>query len=186
MGQYRLVVDNVRLDYEGALDFNSFARTLGTYFYDKGYDKKVLKDFQLDGPKGKHLELQLNPWKKITDYIRLEWVIRIIVDDLVKKEITVNGRRRTVDHAKFLMTMNGFIETDYDMHFEFKPLFVFMRTLYDKYVFPMYSRRWEQILNDHANEIYSLTQKHLNLYRAQAPRFTYPTQMLQETPQMMQ
>ena len=164
MGEHRIFVDNLRLSYEGAFEANHLFRTIFTYLYDKGYDQKPLKESQYDTPTGKAMEWNAAPWKKITDYIRLEPNIRVIITDMVKKEMVIQGRKVMVDHGKVLVIINWYMETDYDMRWEDRPMFVFMRALYDKWVFKDYYQRYEVICTDHANQLYAMIRRLFNTY----------------------
>jgi hypothetical protein len=164
MGDYRIFVDNLRLSYEGAFEASHLFRTIFTYLFDKGYDSKPLKEFQYDTPTGKAMEWQASPWKKITDYMRLEGGIRVIITDMVKKEMVLNGRKMLVDHGKVLIILNWYMETDYDMRWEDRPMFQFIRVLYDKWVFKDYTQRYEFICADHANQLYALLRRLFNTY----------------------
>ena len=164
MGDHRIFVDNLRLSYEGAFVANDLFRTIFTYLYDKGYDQKPIKEAQYDTPTGKAMEWNAAPWKKITDYIRLEPNIRVIITDMVKKEMIVGKKKVLVDHGKVLIIINWYMETDYDMRFEDRPMFLFMRALYDKWVFKEYYQRYEVICTDHANQLYALMRRLLNTY----------------------
>ncbi len=164
MGDHRIFVDNLRLSYEGPFQAHELFRTIGNYLYDKGYDKKPLKEFEFHTPEGISIEWQMLPWKKITDYMRLELNIRVIITKMTKREVVIDGQKKIIDNGQVLIVFNGYTETDYNMSWEERPLFQFMRVLYDKYIFKDYLQRYEHILADHVNQLYALIQRLFNVY----------------------
>ncbi len=164
MGDNRIFVDNLRFSYEGPFQAQELFRTINNYFYDKGYDKKPLKEFEYHMPNGTFIEFQISPWKKITDYMRLEINIRILVSEMTKKDVVIEGQKRAVDNGKVLIVINAYTETDYDTRWEDRAMFQFIRVLYDKYFYKDYYQRYEYILTDHVNQLYALMQRLFNVY----------------------
>jgi len=162
-----MVVDSLKFFYEGAFVAKDLFNLIGTYFYDKGYDKKQEKDFEHLNKTGKHAEWQIAPWKKVTDYQRLEIRMVILMDELTKKDVVIDKKKKKIDYGKVTIIISAYTETDYDLRWEEKPMFLFMRTLYDKFIFPMYSKRWEHLLHDHVNQLYSQVHKFFNVYSLQ-------------------
>jgi len=164
MGEHRTIVDGLTFFYEGAFVSKDLFKLITNYFYDKGYDGKPERDHQHDNKDGKHIEWHIAPWKKITDYQRLEIRVVVLIMGMTKKQVVVNKKKMTIDHSKVLIKFFGAIEQDYDTRWEEKPMFVFIRTLYDKFVFPMYTKRWESLLFDHVNQLYGQIEKFFNVY----------------------
>ena len=90
MSERKLVVDQLKLSYVGIFDLNSLYRMIDAFFYDKGYDKQELKNFEQVLPSGKDIEIELLPYRKYTDYFKGLIKIRIkftkIKDVFVEKE----------------------------------------------------------------------------------------------------
>ncbi|HII65671.1 TPA: hypothetical protein HA295_02745 [Candidatus Woesearchaeota archaeon] len=164
MGDYRIFVDNLRFSYEGPFQAHEMFRTINNYLWDRGYDQKPMKEFEYAMPNGKYIEWQRSPWKKITDYVRMEWNIRVIISELVRKDIIIDGQKRTVDHGKVLIIFNAYMETDYDQRWESRAMFHLIRMLYDKYFYKDYTKRYEYVLKDHVNQLYAYLQRFFNVY----------------------
>ena len=164
MGDHRIFVDNLRFSYEGAFSAHETFMTISTYLNEKGYDKKPLKEFEYHMPNGTFIEWQSSPWKKISDYVRLEMNIRILISEMTKREVVIDGQKKIVDHGKVLIIINGYLETDYNMYWEDRAFFQFIRALYDKYIFKDYYQRYETIFTDHVNQLYALLQRQFNVY----------------------
>lgn len=164
MGEQRIVVDALKFYYEGVFVAKDIFRMIGNYFYDKGYDKAQERDVQHVTKHGNQVEWQLGPWKKITDYQRLQIRITVIMLNMKKKQVVMNKKKMMADKGVCVIVLNAYTETDYETKWEEKPMFLLLRTLYDKYIFPMHNKRWEAILFDHVNQLYQEIQEYFNMY----------------------
>ena len=70
MSEKKLVVDQLKLTFEGIFDLNGLYRTIDSWFYEKSYDKLEKRNYEQVLPSGKDIEIELLPWKKTTDYFK--------------------------------------------------------------------------------------------------------------------
>ena len=92
MAEREIVVDHLRLTYEGLFSVQEFYKMLDTWFRDMGYDKRELKNIERVSPEGKFIEMEFLPWKKITDYAVNEIRLRIILQN-IKESIPLSSLR---------------------------------------------------------------------------------------------
>ncbi|MDP2750223.1 MAG: hypothetical protein Q8O89_05300, partial [Nanoarchaeota archaeon] len=86
-----LVVDRIRLTYEGLFDAKDLFAIMDKFFREKGYDKRELRNIEQVKPEGKYVELEVIPWKKTTDYFRNELWVRTILSELKEVEVEKDG-----------------------------------------------------------------------------------------------
>ena len=87
MTERELIVDHMRIQYEGLFDATELYKLIDRFFRDKGYDKRDLKNVEKVRPQGKFIEIELLPWKKTTDYFKNEIKVRMIMEDLKDVEV---------------------------------------------------------------------------------------------------
>jgi len=174
MAEFTIFVDNLRFSYEGPFQANELLRTIGNYLYDKGYDKKPVKEFEHRMPHGTYIEWQLSNWKKVSDYLRNEINLRVIISEMKKVDAVINGEKCIVENGKVLIIINGYIETDYASRWDERPFFQLIRVLYDKYFYKEYQKRYEYLFADHINQLYALLQRFFNVYSSHGLK-TLPT-----------
>jgi len=165
MGHLKIIVDHEKIDYSGPLDVNDLFRMIDNFVFEKGFDKRQDKDFEQNTEKGKFVEWQISPWKKITDYIRYIIKVRILGYDLVKIDAKQNGKKTKIDYGRIIIVIDGFMEHDYDNYWDDKPFLFFLRTVYDYFVFKAYTERFEQRLVHDINNLHDNIEKLFNLYR---------------------
>lgn len=165
MGHLSIVVDHDKIEYSGPFPATELFRMIENFLFERGFDKRQDKDFEHSTEKGKFIEWQISPWKKITDYIRYIIKIRILAYDLVKSEITINKKKSKIENGRIFIVIDGFIESDYDSYWDDKPILLFFRTLYDKFIFKTYTEKFEQTLVHDINTLHHQIEKFLNIYR---------------------
>src|SRR3989344_7969378 len=164
MGHLKLVVDHQKIDYSGPLDLKEFFRMIDHFIWERGFDKRQDKDFELNNASGKSIEWQIAHWKKITDYIRYIIKVRVIGYDFQKSDAMVDGKKKKIDNGRLIIVIDGFMEFDYESYWDEKPFLHFVRTLFDYYFFKPYTERFEQRLTHDINHLHDTIEKFLNMY----------------------
>ena len=165
MGHLKIVVDHEKIDYSGPLDIGDLFRMIENFLWERGFDKKQDKDFEQNTERGKFIEWQISPWKKITDYTRYIVKIRVLGYDMLKSNAVHSGKKTKVDNGRIIIVIDGFMEYDYDNKWDDVPILHFFRTMYDYFIFKAYTERFEQRLVHDVNHLIDHIEKFLNLYR---------------------
>ncbi len=165
MAERELIVDHIRLTYEGLFEATELYKLIDGWFREKGYDKREIKNVEKVRPEGKYVELELMPWKKVTDYLMFEIKLRIIMTDLKEVEIEKEGRKMRLNQGSVKIVFDGYFTTDYENRWENKPAYYFMRTLFDKFFLRSYTDKYKGTLVSETNQLHSTVRAFLNLYR---------------------
>ena len=165
MSERRLIIDQLKLTYEGLFDLNGLYRTIDAWFYEKGYDKFEKKNYEQVLPSGKDIDIELEPWKKTSTYFRNTVRIRMRFTQVKDIEIEKQGVKIKVQQGKIMMIFDAFLDSDYENQWENKPMLFFIRTLFDKYVFRGYFKKYENWLINDVYQIHGRIQQFLNMYR---------------------
>lgn len=165
MSEKKLVVDQMKLTYSGLFDLNGLYKVIDSWFYEKGYDKWELKNYEQVLPTGKDVEIELLPWKKTTDYFKNIIRIRMRCTSVKDVEVEKEDVKVKINQGYVQMIFDAYLESDYDNFWEDKPFLFFIRTLFDKIIFRSYFERHEKWLVNDLYDIHSRIQRFLNLYR---------------------
>ena len=165
MAERDFVVDHLRLSYEGVFKVQDLYKMIDTWLREKGYDKREKKMAEKVAPDGKFIEWEMEPWKKITDYAKIVIKLRILMSDIKEVDIDIDNTKVRMNQGKADFVFDGFMETDYENRWESKPLFYFLRTLFDKFVFKPYTTGYYNNVLDDVNDLHSRIKAFLNLYR---------------------
>ena len=164
MSEQKLVIDQLKLNYEGLFDLNGLYRTITAHFYEKGYDMREDKNYEQVLPTGKDIEIELRPWKKTTEYFKNIIKVRMKFLNVKNVEVEKEGHTIKINQGKIMMILDGYLVSDYENKWERDPLLYFIRTIYDKYIFKRYFAQAEKWLVNDVYQLHGKIQKYLNLY----------------------
>ena len=174
MAERHVVIDKLRLNYEGLFKVTDLYKTVDNWLREKGYDKreKMMAESVTKG--GKYVEWIMEPWKKITDYATIVIKLRVILTDIQEVEVEIDNQKVNMNQGKARFVFDGYIETDYESKWESKPLFFFLRTIMDKYIFKPYTVGFDSNAASDINDLNMRIKSFLNLYRYSGVAYTKP------------
>tara|TARA_Y100000310_G_scaffold264383_1_gene275013 strand:+ start:248 stop:790 length:543 start_codon:yes stop_codon:yes gene_type:complete len=178
MAERTIVVDHLRLTYEGLFEVNELYKTIDEWLRGKGYDKKESKNIEKVTPEGKYIELELEPWKKITTYAKNVIKMRIIMTNIKEVEIEKDNAKVKMNQGSVQIVFDGFLETDYEGRWEAKPMLYFLRTIFNRYIYGFYTDGYKKNVLDDVNHLHSVIKSFLNLYRYSSEAWTKPSAQL--------
>lgn len=165
MAERETLIDNYRIHYEGLFSVIDLYTLIDEYFEEKGYDKREKKNIERVTKSGKFIEIELEPWKKTTDYAQSSIRVRLQMKEVKEVEIEKDGVKVKLNKGDVSITMSAFLTTDYEHKWESKPMFFFLRTIFEKFVFGSYTAQYKaEIMNDF-NLLTSQIKSFLNLYK---------------------
>ena len=162
MGHIKIIVDHDKIDYSGPLDIGDLLKTIENFIFHMGFDKRQDKDFEQNTSNGKFIEWQISPWKWINDYARYIIKVRVLGYELVKTDVITHGKKKKVDSGRVIIVIDGFVEYDLQSKWEQNPIFYFLRSIYDNFIFKTYTERFEQMLVHDINHLHEHIEKFLN------------------------
>jgi hypothetical protein len=165
MSEREVLVDKMRLTYEGIFSILEVYKIMDEWFEEKGYDKREVKNIESIFPEGKYVEIVVEPWKKLTDYAKSVLKVRMIFSDIKEVEVEKDGVKVRLNQGKAHFVFDAYLETDYEHKWEAKPTFFFIRTIFDKYFYKSYTSQMKGEVMDSINDLHARIKSFLNLYR---------------------
>jgi len=165
MSELRVVVDHLRLNYNGPFNANDLFNHINAFFNERGFDLMIDKEFEHNTKTGKKIEWQIKPWKRITDYARYWPKVRILISDYIKVDAVVNSKKVKVGRGRVVVYIDAYLELDEMNRWERIPIFQFLRTIYNTFIYKIYTERFEQRLNYDINHLYHTIEQFFNVYK---------------------
>jgi hypothetical protein len=165
MAFVRVVVDHMKLEYSGLFDSKELFKHIASFANNNSLQKRDTKSFEQDLPEGKCIETESDYWRKVTDYARTTYRIRILIHNLKKVEAMLDKKKKNLSSGKVVIWFDAFLEQDYEHRWEDVPMLLFIRTLFDKWLYHGYTERFEQRITHLTNHWYDQTEKFFNFYR---------------------
>ncbi|MBW2969720.1 hypothetical protein KY319_01215, partial [Candidatus Woesearchaeota archaeon] len=82
--------------------------------------------------------------KKLTDYAKSIIKIRMQFSDVKDVVVDKDGKKTKIQEGKAVIIFDGILETDYEHRWEGKPIFYFLRTVFEKYVYTPFISGFER------------------------------------------
>ena len=162
-GQLRLVIDNLRLQYQGMLDFNEMYKIMDYWFREKGYDKYEIRNYEIHTPEGKQVEIELHPWKKMTTSEEIQFKIKIFARHLKDFVVPLNGKKVKKQEGEVIIDFTAYIRLDYEDKWRRKSYFVFLRAIFDQFLYKQMIDRYTAYIEDEINHLYRTVKNYLNM-----------------------
>ena len=164
MAEYNFVLKNENVEYEGLFVVKDLYQVINKFLKDKGYDWKESKHHEYLGDESKYVELVLEPWKKISDYMKLVIRVNLKVYDMKDVLIEKEGKKLNMQKGKVVMRVDAILVTDYEGKWEEPPIKYFLRALFDKFIYKRYTNNFAAQLKEDTYELITNVKSYLNLY----------------------
>jgi hypothetical protein len=165
MAEHEIVIEQMRLTYEGLFSVRELYKMITEWLEEKGYDQKEVKNTEVVKPEGKYIEIMIEPWKKYTDYVKSIIKLRMIFSDIKEVEVEKDGVKVKLNQGKAQFVFDAHLVSDYENRWEAKPTFFFIRTLFDKYFYKPVMSGYRTQLKEYTMDLHSRIKAFLNLYR---------------------
>lgn len=165
MSEKNIIVPDTKIKYSGLFNVLELYSMIDTYFKEKNYDKVEKRNEERIYPKGKEIELVLQPYRNVTDYYKYVIKLEILMKNVTEVEIEKDKKKIRMNHGDITIVYSAWIQTDFENRSEVNPLYVFYRTLMDKYIFRNYFDKHSGNLKNDVKMLQTNIKAFLNLYK---------------------
>ncbi len=165
MAENKLVIDQLKLAYEGLFDFSELYRLIDGFFFDRSYDNMEVMNQEQVTSAGKQVRIILEPEKGITDYFKLVIRIRLYGTDLKEVEVEKEKAKLRLSHGQLKITFDGYVISDRNSKWENSPFLWLIRVLGDKFIFREHYDKAEKWLINDVEDLQQKIKSFLNLHR---------------------
>jgi len=169
MTEKKLIVTDLKIEYEGLFDSEELFRLLEDWFRQNGYKKNEIRHVERVKEKGKEIDFEIMPEREVSDYVRYDIDVRVRINNLIQTSVKKNGKKFKINKGKISIKFNAFLVTDVSEKWESKPSFFFMRAIFDKFLGKKYLDKFEKGLETDVQNLHSELKAYLNLQRYTTP-----------------
>jgi len=159
------VIDGRTLEYKGLFEPRELYTVIDQLFREHGFDKKEFKNSEHVYKDSKQIVLDLRPYKKLSDYVKVEVKIQIVGYKLKEVEIENKGLKKKMFNGLVEVKFSAYIITDYESAWETKPFYYMIRMLVDKFIYKGYISEAKSELITITNTAYDEVRSYLNMQR---------------------
>ena len=165
MAQRKLVVSDITVGYDGLFDFAELFKMIDDWFYKNRYEKVEVRHIERVKEKGKFVDYEIMPRRKISDYADYEIYVRVTVNNMTDATIKKGGKEMKLNKGNVTVTISAYLKTDVRHQWEATPFRFFFRALFDKFVHKQYTDRYENEILKDVQEFHTELKSYLNLNR---------------------
>ncbi|MBU0470771.1 MAG: hypothetical protein KKA62_04095 [Nanoarchaeota archaeon] len=170
MPERHLIVDRLKLSYEGLFNFDEVYSVITTFFFERSWDWYERHNESAVTPKGKQMRLIFEPWKNISDFHKLTVRIKVHVQDMKEVEIKHGNQTLRVNQGTIKIIFDGFVVSDRKSKWIDMPFKWFIMLIFDKYFFREHYKKAEDWIKSDIEDLHQQIKTYLNTFK-----YTYRT-----------
>jgi hypothetical protein len=165
MAEVKTLIDGKSLSYEGVFNIKELYRLIDKWFKDHGYDKQEIKNWEDVSEAEKQIVLEIIPYKKVSDYARIDIRIFIIFSKLTEVDIEKDNIKFKMNKGRGEFYFDAYVVTDYENKWETKPFFYFVKNVFDKFIYRVYTSNYDTEAIRDCTEVENEIRGFLNMNR---------------------
>ncbi|MFH1174934.1 MAG: hypothetical protein V1725_07400 [archaeon] len=165
MAERKRISGTDNIEYEGFFDLKKTFKVLIDWFTERGYERHDQLNAHNAMESGNEMSLYLIFFKKISDYAKVQIDIFISVYNAKDIEVQVDKHKERMQQGKIKLSFDCFLITDYENKWESQPMMFFLRTVFDKFFFKIYTYHYEEEAREDGREAMHEVKSFLNLHK---------------------
>ncbi len=165
MVEKKIVVYDLRLSYNGPLRIEEFYKEVEDWTKEKGMEKELKKKMEHVTSKGKEIEWTVECWKNVAEYAKVVVRLRAMFHDVKEVNTVIDGKKARINQANVLLIFDGILETELSERWEQKPLFYFIRALFDKFVWKFHTEKYFDVVYADTHDLHRRLKSFFSLYK---------------------
>lgn len=165
MAEIYTVIDQRPLSFEGYFRSDELFQIIRRFVKERGYFPLETKNYEEVYPHGRQVNIELKPFKKISDYVKLTLKLRIKFTHLQEEMITIDGHKHKYMKGKVSLVSDALIFSDYQAKWEGAGWLYFLRTINDKFIRKDWMSQAKADVGKDLEDLYSEISSYLNMIR---------------------
>ena len=151
-----------QLKQKGFFNYDALYNFMFIWLKDENFDVSEEKYEEKLTSAGKEIKIKWVATKEISDYFRnkIEVVWHIVT--MTDAEVEIEGKKVKTNKGEVKIKFKGILERDYEKRWEDKPMWKFLRGIYDKYIIRTTMEQYEIKLFKKSSEFFEEVKSFLN------------------------
>ena len=161
------IVKPQTISYRGPFSVAEVYALINTWLDDRRYDRLDKDHNEIVKPDGKYIEVSLRPEYELSTYAKFVLWIDIKMSRVKDIELEIDGHKRRLQEGDVLISVRAFLDSDIEGTWESTPLYMVIRTAFNKLVYKTSYNQYVEQLKGHVAELKDELKAFFNLYRKQ-------------------
>ncbi len=171
MAERHLIVDHLKFSYEGLFNTSEVYNIIASFFYERGWDYHEKLNQEIITPNGKQIKIIFLPWKNISDYYKLQIMIKTNFIDIKEVEVEHDAVNLKINQGLIRITIDGYIISDRKNAWSLDPkdkksVFHWLfAMIMEKYFFRNHFAKFETWVKSDVDDLLNKIKSYLNTYK---------------------
>ena len=166
MTEKKQVLYDLRTSYSGPFVVEDFYAEIENWIKEKGFTKEHKKKMESVTKNGKKIQWFIEIKSHLDDLHHGVVMLRVLMDNVKEVAIIRENKKFRINNGDVMINIDAFIEPEiHGSFYQIKPIFYFIRTLIDKYIFNFWSFKWDGRVNSDGRELYKRIYSFFNVQR---------------------
>lgn len=166
MVEKKQVLYDLRAAYSGPFVVEDFYAEVDSWIKEKGFEKEHKKKLEHVTKNGKKIEWVVEAHHHIDDMHHGIVVLRALIDNLKEVVVKKDGKKIRINNGEVYINIDAFIQGHVHGSFwQVKPIYYFIRTLVDKYIYNFWSWKYDGAVNSDGRDLFKRVQSFFNLQK---------------------
>ena len=166
MSEKKQVLYDLRVTYSGPLLVEDFYAEVDNWINEKGYEKEPKKKMEHVTKNGKKIEWVIESHRHLDNLHHGVVVLRALLDNVHESVVKKGGKKIRINNCDALIDINGFIESHvHGSFYQVKPVYYFIRTLVDRFVYNFWSDRYDGAVKDDCSDLFKRVRSFFNVQK---------------------
>ena len=154
MSEKKQVLYDLRTAYNGPFVVEDFYAEIDKWISEKGYEKEPKKKTENATKDGKKIHWIIEAQSHLDELHHGIVILRVLMDNVKETTIKRNGKKLIINNGDVLVNIDGFVQSHlHSSFYQVKPVYYFIRTLIDKYIYNFWSDKYDGAVNSDARDL---------------------------------
>ncbi|MBS3124180.1 hypothetical protein J4437_06135 [Candidatus Woesearchaeota archaeon] len=165
MSEKTLIVDHLKLSYDGLFSSAELYNVVSSFFFEKGWDWVETLNQEMVTPQGKQIRMILEPYKSSSDFYKLTVRIHLNMNNVKDVEVEHDGKNVRLNQGAIYFTIDGFVVSDRKNMWKDKPWMWFFMIISQKYFFKNHFDKLATWLKSDVEDLHGRVKRYLHSIR---------------------
>lgn len=166
MSEKKQVLYDLRTSYNGPFVIEDFYAEVDNWIKEKSFIKENKKKMESISKNGKKIHWFIEITSHLDELHHGVVMLRVLMNNVGEVIIKREGKKFRINNGDVMVNIDAFIQSEiHGSFYQIKPIFYFIRTLIDKYIYNFWSFKWDDRVNSDGRELYKRLQSFFNVQK---------------------
>jgi len=152
-----------KIKQSGIFNFKEFYSYLYDYLNEDGYDVSEKSYSEQISGDSKKIEIKWEASRSVSDYFKFQIKIDWLITGMKEVDVEKEGKKTKMNSGSVELKFSGVMIKDYESRWENKPIYKFLRGVYDRYIIKSRIDEYEIKLFGEVNNIIKTCKSFLSI-----------------------